>query len=70
MAIRKRIHLLLGACTIVTIFLIILAALYKDVQNMKNIVEIKVDPTKTLGIFKDLRGVNCGPLSSRGWDKK
>lgn len=37
---------------------------------MKNIVEIKVDPTKTLGIFKDLRGVNCGSLSSRGWDNK
>ena len=70
MAIRKRIHLLLGACTIVTIFLIILAALYKNVQTMKNIVEIKVDPTKTLGKFKDLRGVNCGPLSPRAWDKK
>jgi len=37
---------------------------------MGRTIEIKVNLTEALGRFKDLRGVNCGPLSPSGWDKK
>ncbi|RLF19148.1 MAG: hypothetical protein DRZ82_06735 [Thermoprotei archaeon] len=37
---------------------------------MREAVEIKIDPVKVLGKFKDLRGVNCGTLSPSGWDKR
>ncbi|MEM2791143.1 MAG: hypothetical protein QW075_04770, partial [Thermofilaceae archaeon] len=30
---------------------------------------VVVQPGQVLGRFKDLRGVNCGPWSPRGWDR-
>ena len=58
------------------IILIIVILGYYTVMNMKRgempkrRVEILINPSKILGRFKDWRGVNCGPLSPRGWDKR
>ncbi|RLF00552.1 MAG: hypothetical protein DRJ57_00690 [Thermoprotei archaeon] len=51
--------------------IVILALLaYREVRRGREVVEarITVNTSKLLGRFKDLRGVNCGPLSPRGWD--
>jgi len=54
---------------VATVIILLVAATSRRGGSLVR-VKISVDPSTRLGGFKDLRGVNCGPLSPRGWDKR
>lgn len=56
------------AAIALTLFLIIFCETWRGGRKVAE-ARIAVSPARLLGRFKDLRGVNCGPLSPRGWDK-